>query len=156
MAVPIFNVDDDKAMQSFNAVFCLAGLPPIVAGLWALTNRLEGIIRLYLYYLVLSIALDGGYLFAVLTTTDICASLPPALKLHGSAFACGATRLFVYGFFGAFFAFQAYCVFTVWSLCEAIRGGGDASFADLLQAAEDSRIRNKMVPYGGVLGFETS
>merc|ERR1719240_322928 len=94
-----------------------------------------------------------GYLIFIFVVKDSCARLPTAMTQGGAAFACGATRMLVYGLVVTLTIIQLYCIFAVWSLCEDFQMGcSDHVFMDLQADIENSKRRNKMAPYGGILG----
>lgn len=154
--VPSMEAGTSLGMQSFNAMVCLAGVPFILAAWWAVRSRNEPVLRLYLYYVMASFLMDFGYLVFVFVLKDTCARLPTAMSQGGAAFACGATRMLAYGLVGTLAIIQLYCIFAVWSLCEDFQMGcSDHVFEDLQADIENSKRRNKMAPYGGILGHST-
>merc|ERR550514_1760709 len=72
------------ATQTFNAGFCLAGLPFIFAAWWGVIHRLEPHMRLYLTYVLFTFAMDLTYVLAYVLQ-DPCESLPRVLEQHGEA-----------------------------------------------------------------------
>jgi len=136
LRVPHTGFGEDMAHQTFNAAFCLVGIPFIVAALYGVSYRQESHVRLYLYYMFASFALDIAYCVYFLVMQDSCSMLPGVLKQHGSAFACGAARIFVVVFMVVITAITAYCMYTIWSQAEDIRvGGSSTGFPELLQEA---------------------
>lgn len=142
--IPTFGFNINLATQTFNAAFCLLGLPFIFAAIWGVMYRLETHVRLYLYYSVLSFILDMGYIMIYLVIQDQCTMLPSVLKKHGSAFACGFTRILSIGFIIAVTVIQLYFIFTVWSFCEDLKAGGSgAGLPELLVGADDAKRKRK-------------
>jgi len=133
LRVPTIGFGSDLTNQTFNAGFCLFGLPFIVAAFYGVIARQESHVRLYLYYLVLSFILDMVYIVYYMFLTDSCSMMPSSLKKHGAAFACGMTRTFTILFIFFVTIIQCYCIFTIWSMAEDIRCGGSGSgFPELL------------------------
>merc|ERR1719230_775851 len=122
--IPTFGFGVNLATQTFNAAFCLLGLPFIAAAIWGVIHKLEPHLRLYLYYTVLSFILDMGYVIVFLVVQDSCTALPTVLKKHGAAFACGFTRIFM-------------IMFIV-----LVTGGSGVGFPELLASSEGTR-KNK-------------
>jgi hypothetical protein len=148
LRVPTIGFGGDLANQTFNAAFCLVGLPFIFAAFYGVAKRQESHVRLYLYYLILSFILDLGYVAFYLAVEDPSNFLPGALKKHGAAFAMGFARIFIILFVVLLTSVQLYCMFTVWSLAEDIRvGGSTQGFPELLQAA-------KVGGYGAYAGVD--
>jgi hypothetical protein len=82
-----------------------------------------------------------AYVIVFLVVQDSCGMLPSVRKKHGSAFACGFTRIFSFGFIIMVTSIQIYFIFTVWSLCEDLKAGGSgAGLPELLIGAEDAII----------------
>lgn len=144
LRIPTFGFNVNLATQTFNAAFCLLGVPFILAAIFGVMYRQETHVRLYLYYIILSFLLDMAYVIVYLVVQDSCAMLPSVLKKHGSAFACGFTRIFSFGFIIMVTSIQIYFIFTVWSLCEDLKAGGSgAGLPELLIGAEDSKRRKR-------------
>merc|ERR1719230_2276963 len=78
--VPTFGFGVNLATQTFNAAFCLLGLPFIFCAIWGVTHRLESHVRLYLFYQCISFALDMAYVVVFLVLQDACTALPTVLK----------------------------------------------------------------------------
>lgn len=147
--------ENDLTNQSFIAVWCLAGLPLIITGLWALSVRHDIVLRIYMVYLACTLAMDIGYMWNFILEHDACHGLPPQLQFHGFAFACGATRLFVYGFISILAGVEAYAVFVTWSYCEMLTYDGvdNIAFADLQKGAKEALRRQDKESYGGITGY---
>lgn len=141
--VPTFGFNVNLATQTFNAAFCLLGLPFIVAAIWGVMYRMETHVRLYLFYSVVSFIFDIGYILIYLLVQDQCTMLPSVLKKHGSAFACGFTRVLSLGFIAAVTVIQIYFIMTVWSLCEDMKAGGSGVGLPGLMRDTDELKRNQ-------------
>lgn len=124
LKIPTFNFNLNLATQTFNAAFCLVGLPFICSAVWGVLYRLETHLRLYLAYLSLALVLDMVYIVVFFIMEDVCANMPDTLAQHGAAFACGSMRIFSLLFILLVFVVEIYCMFTVWSLCEDFKAGG--------------------------------
>lgn len=133
LRIPSFGFNTNLATQTFNAAFCLLGLPFIFAAAWGVIHKLESHVRLYLVYMTLSFALDMVYIGVFIGYEDSCASLPTVLQRHGSAFACGFMRIVSLGGVLLLTVVEMYFIFTVWSLCEDLKaGGGGQGLPELL------------------------
>lgn len=139
LRVPTVGFGGDLANQTFNAAFCMVGLPFIAAAFYGVIKRQESHVRLYLYYMTLSFILDIGYVLVYLFIKDTCTMLPSVLKKHGSAFACGFARAFTIAFIVVLAGIQTYCIYTIWSMAEDIRvGGASSGFPELSKAKQAS------------------
>merc|ERR1719426_476301 len=56
--IPTIGANDPPAAQVFNAAWCLLGMPFIIAAVWGMWAKQESNMRLYLFYLVSTFALD--------------------------------------------------------------------------------------------------
>lgn len=155
LRVPTIGAGAGLVSQTFNAAWCLLGMPFIFAAIWGLIYRQESNVRLYLYYMMVSFGLDISYIIAYFATTDQCGNMPDALKQHGTAFACGFTRLMGLVFIMSMLIIVCYFIFTVWSYCEDLKaGGGGVGFPALLEAAGEMRIKRRQA-YGGAMFGDT-
>lgn len=149
LRVPTVGASNGLISQTFNAAWCLLGMPFIFAAAWGLMYRQEANVRLYLFYMVVSFGLDVFYILAFFATTDQCSNIPTALQQHGSAFACGFMRLWALVFIMMMLIVVTYLIFTVWSYCEDLKaGGGGAGFPALLAGAGELRVKRQQT-YGG-------
>lgn len=158
LRVPTVGASNGLISQTFNAAWCLLGMPFIFAAMWGLMYRQEANVRLYLFYMIISFGLDVFYIIAFFATTDQCASIPAALEKHGSAFACGFMRLWALVFIMMMLIVVTYLIFTVWSYCEDLKaGGGGTGFPALLAGAGEMRIKRMQASpsYGGAPGGPT-
>lgn len=123
LKVPSYGYDVDMTTQTFNAAFALAGLPFIFIAWYGLSAKIETYVRLFLYYLLVQFALDMTYMLYYLLIVDGCSMLPSALKQHGSAFACGVSRIIMLNSVILVFAVDMYFMFAVWSYSEDLKVG---------------------------------
>lgn len=125
LQIPTFNPDGlSLPAQTFNAAFCLVGLPFLASAFWGLLYRQESHIRLYLFYLYLTFFVDMCYLFISDVLQDSCHGIPLLLKVSGPAFACGIMRTWVLVFSLLVITVEAYFLFIVWSFAEDLKFGG--------------------------------
>mmetsp|Transcript_11263 Transcript_11263/g.26938 ORF Transcript_11263/g.26938 Transcript_11263/m.26938 type:complete len:218 (+) Transcript_11263:113-766(+) len=151
LRIPAIGFNVNLVTQTFNAAWCLVGLPFIFAALWGVYARLEVHTRLYLYYLVASFILDLGFIFFYLFIQDSCSMLPSTLKQNGSAFACGVTRLIAVTFTVITCLIQLYCVYVIWSFCEDTRAGGAGfGFGDLMASKGQRHRQPPLASYGAM------
>lgn len=121
---PSFGFNVALATQTFNAAFALFGVPFIIGGIMGVMYRLETHLKLYLYYTIASFAIDMGLIVTRFIMTDICTQLPDVLKQAGEAASCGFARIGLIFFIISVVVIEAYCIFTIWSLCEDFKAGG--------------------------------
>merc|ERR1719265_1004942 len=77
--------ENDLTLQSGIAVWCLAGMPLIITGLWAVSAKYDMVLRIYLAYLAATMFMDVAYTWNVVLEDDACHRLPPNLQFHGFA-----------------------------------------------------------------------
>lgn len=144
---PTFGFNVALSTQIFNAAFSLFGLPFIFGGILGAIYRLETHIRLYLYYLMISFAIDLLHFGMLLLVGDVCDQLPSAFKQSGEAFACGFARISSIVFLVFLSVIETYCIYTVWSFAQDLKAGGcGGKLPDLLASAGDlkkARMRTK-------------
>jgi len=127
LQIPTFGYGMNLASQTFNAAWCLLGLPFIACALWGVRYRLEANLRLYLLYQFSSFCLDMMYLFAFFFLHDMCNRIPSLLRRHGAAFACGFIRVSGLFLVSMLVIIEIYFIFTIWSLCEDLKAGGEGA-----------------------------
>lgn len=113
------------------AGFCLAGLPVIVMGLWGAFQRIETLVRLYFWYMLLSFLVDLGFIVEYFIIQGPCDSLPTLVQGSGQAFSCGIARGVNGTLVTVLLGVQAYFIFIVWSYCEDLQENGAIDIADL-------------------------
>lgn len=145
--VPTYGFNANLTTQTFNAAFCLLGLPFIASAVYGLIAKNESHLNLYLFYLICSFILDMIFIGHFFAFQDVCETLPGFLTRHGAAFACGFMRIFSIVFVLNFILIELYCIFAVWSLCaDWAAGGGQGGLPDLYQsAAEQQKKKNKFL-----------
>eukprot|EP00418_Pyrodinium_bahamense_P017384 CAMPEP_0179122648 /NCGR_PEP_ID=MMETSP0796-20121207/57892_1 /TAXON_ID=73915 /ORGANISM="Pyrodinium bahamense, Strain pbaha01" /LENGTH=239 /DNA_ID=CAMNT_0020821273 /DNA_START=42 /DNA_END=761 /DNA_ORIENTATION=+ len=125
------------ATQAFNCGFALAGLPFLVSGASGLKYHIEIHLRLYLYWLMLTFALDVVFLLVLLYMKS-CVRMPEALIEMGGSFACGTLRLGSVTMLVLYVVLMGYAVYIIWSRCEQLQfGGSDASFTGLVGSVHE-------------------
>lgn len=140
LKVPTMGVGLSLTTQTLNAMFCVLGLPFIFAGIYGVLYRQESHIRLYLYYLVVTFALDLVFVLSYFLLQDICQAMPSVLQEHGSAFACGFMRTFGLLFVLMVIGIEGYFMYAIWSFCEDLHAGGSgAGLPSLLNQADKVR-----------------
>lgn len=142
LKMPTFGYNTGLTTQTFNAAFCLLGLPFIAGAIWGVIHRLEANVRLYLYYMILTFTLDLGFIISFFVYQDFCETLPAVLKNHGQAFACGFMRIASFLFVIVSMSIELYFVFVMWSLCEDIKCGG-SGLPQLYAKGSDLRNRKR-------------
>lgn len=105
----------------------LSGLPIILLALYGVAKGTLVNVQLYLGYLSLCFLIDNILLIHAFGWQDPCETSGSFIKLlgqdFGTAFVCGFTRIFSWGFTIVIVAIEVYCLYVVWSLCEQIRLG---------------------------------
>merc|ERR1740123_1271113 len=67
------------------------------------------------------------YLFAFFFLHDMCNRIPSLLRRHGAAFACGFIRVSGLFLVSMLVIIEIYFIFTIWSLCEDLKAGGEGA-----------------------------
>lgn len=139
--LPTYSYGTSTGTQIFDAIWSLAGIPIVLLGLWGASHRMEPHVRIYLYYLVVSVIIDTCYLAELFLLRDSCVRLQLDSQLNeGRAFACGVARGMSMTAFGLATAAVAYMCYIVYSFCEDLVGGGISDvIADLLAHAETEK-----------------
>jgi len=117
MVVPDFN------LESAMLFYGLAGLPIIVTALYGAWCRDEVKVRLYFFYMLLTMVFLTVLVFQGLVFTDICNSLPEILAEEGKAWACGVARYFRVFLVSVFLGIIAYATFIMKSYGEDLAEG---------------------------------
>lgn len=133
LKIPTFGSSVALPTQAFNAGLCLLGLPLLASAFYGVFQRQEGHLRFYLYYLYLIFAVDLLFIIIFFADEDMCLGLPAVLKVHGAAFACGCIRIFSVFFTATSVSVEVYFIFSIWSLCEDLKAGGEDSGSGLPQ-----------------------
>eukprot|EP00928_Gymnodinium_smaydae_P070086 TRINITY_DN54022_c0_g1_i1.p1 TRINITY_DN54022_c0_g1~~TRINITY_DN54022_c0_g1_i1.p1 ORF type:complete len:269 (-),score=59.59 TRINITY_DN54022_c0_g1_i1:81-887(-) len=126
-AGPSFN---SLPYQVAAAAFCLAGLPLILLGMWGAFRRVESLLRVYLYYEIISVLIIVWLCLQETVLSSPCDHMPTVLQAQGSAAACGIMRGANSTAAVMFTGLEIYLVFIVWSYCEDLAEAG-ADIADL-------------------------
>mmetsp|Transcript_22027 Transcript_22027/g.68723 ORF Transcript_22027/g.68723 Transcript_22027/m.68723 type:complete len:238 (+) Transcript_22027:83-796(+) len=152
LKIPTFGVNDGLILQTFNGAWAMLGLPVIIIGFLGVASRLESHVRVYYVYLLMSVALDLGFLVFDIFIKDICDATPNILQKHGSAFACGFMRSAAVLIIILVLVIESYFVFTVWSLCEDLRmAPSGTALPDLLRNAHEAHKHRHRHPLADVL-----
>jgi len=140
LKVPSFGYVVSSAAEIYTAAWSLAGIPIIIVAIAGVNYRMEGNVRLYLYYLLATTLVDIGFFINILMTQDACTHLQPIVAAGGGrALACGIARSFSVVGFTIVVCVQLYCLYAVWSYCEDLAAGGSAAMiADLLYGRDDA------------------
>merc|ERR1719277_533037 len=122
------------------AAFSLAGIPLILGGFWAISNKEEAPLRLYFYYMLLEALVDIGMMAMQFILHGPCENMSSILKGNGQAFACGAAR----GADGievvTLLSLELYMMFIIFSRCEDLRlGGGGPDLSDLAAYEKETK-----------------
>lgn len=132
LEMPTFGNKVTLYTQTFNCAWALATIPFIASGVSGVRNHVEIHLRIYLYWLMTTVAFDlvltGMYL-----SKSMCNKMPTFLLHEGGAFACGTMRMFGIFFMLFLFGFSFYAIFVVWSRCEELEeSGSEPSFDTLI------------------------
>jgi len=158
---PNYAYASSAAAQVSSAAWSLVGIPIIAVGLWGIESRSEPLLRLYLYYLIISCLIDTYYLAEVFILKDACADLDKSLEKAGQAFACGAARAFSVTGLVTLAAAMLYIVYAVWSFCQDLADGGSSTaIAALLKRAEGYKAPDEHRPWsspaGPAIGYDSA
>jgi len=137
---PTFGYNVTLYTQTFNCAWALATIPFIASGISGIRNHVEIHLRVYLYWLCFTVAVDI-FLTAVYMSKTVCAKIPSFLVAEGGAFACGTMRLFSISMLLLLIGFALYAVFVVWSRCEELQDSSSEPAFDSLIG--ETRARQK-------------
>jgi len=138
--------------QTFNCAWALATIPFIAFGISGVRHHCEIHLRLYLYWLITTIAFDL-VLTGIYLTSTLCTRMPGFLKEEGGAFACGSMRMFAILFMVVIFSCAIYALFVVWSRCEELQdAGSEPSFDSLVTATIDKEKAKLFKHKSGLFG----
>lgn len=145
----------DIGLQTAFSMFALAGIPIILMGLWGVRNGVEGCLRVYLFYAMLSFAIDVIFAVDKFMLHHTCEALPHIMAEQGRAWACGIGHIFDVSSFFIMLAIPAYMIFIVWSYSEDMaQGGAGPDLSDLTHLSKRRRQFNAAPdPYSSVLGL---
>jgi len=133
--LPTIGGDIDLFTQVTNCFLAICSVPFIISGISGIKYQIELHLRLYLYWMMFTFALDMVF-WAVLLVKTNCVNMPPALAKSGGSFACGATRIMSFAFMCALMTIVGYCIFVVWSKCQALETWGCTEAMDVLGGAK--------------------
>jgi hypothetical protein len=149
LRIPTFGFNENPSTQTFNAAFCLLGLPFIFSGIWGVIYRSENFLKMYFYYMVAAFALDMIFIGSFFILHDVCEVMPSFLVRHGQAFACGFMRISSTLFVVQVIIIELYFMYTVWSLCEDwTTGCSGQGFPELLRERGDIMYGKRRLPSG--------
>jgi len=150
LKVPLFGASESLSEQTFNAAFCLLGMPFIFCGFWGVFARVEGQVRMYFFYMLLVLVVDATQMMYLFSTGNICDHLPTILQKHGSAFACGFMRLATIIVVSQVMIIETHFAYTVWSLCEDLKAtGGGPGLPELLKTVDEHHSKRRyLAPHG--------
>lgn len=138
--------------QTAIAAFCLAGIPIIVGGLWGVCHKAEAPLRLYWWYLVVSLLLDMYFIVDSLILRNPCLHLGGLIARNGQAFACGAARGMNLFTTATMLGISFYLAFVVLSHCEDLAAvGSGTTLSDLSYYGEVGQ-RKKLSAMDHIVG----
>jgi len=150
MSVPVQLVNMDYGSQCVVAVIGLTGIPFCLSGLMGLLTKQEQYMRVYLYYSMVCWVIDISICSFFFVLHDPCGSMPGAssqsASAHkGSSQICGYVRVMLIATIAGAGMITAYFIFTIWSYCENLRGGGTGT--GLPQLTANRQYKNARKPY---------
>jgi len=133
--------------------YCLAGLAIIAGAFYGVVIRSEVYIRVYLFYMMLTILIDAYYLVKVFILSGPCEGLPAAFKEVGQSFVCGVARATDGAIVTGALGLQMYLFYVVWSFAEDMATCGLSDFSDLL-VDEDVFVKRRKLQdaYSSMVG----
>lgn len=150
MEVPGIGHEISLSTQTFNCFFAIASLPFLVSGFMGVRDKSEVHLRIYLYWLLLTFALDTT-LISILMTKNACARIPWFLAEQGGSWACGMMRVAAIFLILTLVSIQSYSVFVIWSYCEKLLFRGSVpAFNELV--GEAKLIKEVFQPKCGLFG----
>ncbi|CAK0906262.1 unnamed protein product [Prorocentrum cordatum] len=149
---PTLGSDVAMGTQAFNCGFALASLPFVVSGFSGVFYEIEVHLRVYLYWLILTVSMDS-VLYAYVLCQNSCAKIPVFLEDVGGAFSCGFMRMAGTLMLASWLVLMGYNAFTVWSLCEELQEAGcERGFTDLAKHAVPDERAMALQHKGGLFG----
>jgi hypothetical protein len=157
----VFAFSGSIATQVFAAAIGLAGVPLMLGALWGVAAKAEAPIRLYVYYMVVVMAIDVFFILKDMVFSGPCQHLGSVIGSNGAAFACGMARIF--NSFTIFFILgvEMYFIFVVMSYAEEVQLGRGPDLSDLAyyndpkarltEGMATSGYYDAVQEYGGVL-----
>jgi hypothetical protein len=135
-----FAIMDDATIMNYTATdmiksvllsgYALAGIPIILMAFWGAIQRVETLVRVYCWFVALSILVDLVWIASNLMV-DPCSKMPAELGNLGAAYMCGAARVFDSVLMFAAVGVQMYLLHVVWSYCEDLAETGGWEIGDL-------------------------
>jgi len=119
-----FEFAGSATTQIFTAAMALAGVPVMLAAWWGASAKAVAPLHLYMYYMVVVMAVDLFFIFEDMVINSPCGHLTGVVGANGAAFACGIARIL--NSFTIFFivGVELYFIFVVRSYAEELRIGG--------------------------------
>lgn len=109
----------DLFTQVVNCFLALCSIPFIISGVSGIKYQLEIHLRIYLYWLMVTLVMDCTFTGALFLKSN-CVNIAPILQAHGGSFACGASRILGVMWLTMLMVLFAYVVYVVWSKCEEL------------------------------------
>jgi len=141
-------------LQLLLAGYALAGLPFIVSGAVGVAKKSEQYIRVYMLFLLATIAIGLAIVAWQFIFTGPCNSMGLAAAGHGQAFACGMARLGDIVVVLSLVGIQMYVLFIVWSYCEDLKASSEGGLS-ALSLDEETLASKRFVedPYDAIQKF---
>lgn len=152
----VLETGEDQVTLILDASFRLVGVPLILAALYGVSARQEPHIRLWVYYAILGVLIEIGLVIYFTVFSDVCGEVRSPMEPQGSAFACGATRMFSIALVLCVLTLQIYAVYVVWSVAEEIRISGAGGGLQALRMSSGSAAAKGANRYSeGLFGTST-
>jgi len=126
-----FEFTGSTASQIFAAAMGLAGVPLMLGALWGVSAKAEAPIRLYVYYMVVVMAIDVFFILKDMVFSGPCTHLGGIVGSNGAAFACGVARIFNSCTIFFILGVEMYFIFVVMSYAEELQLGRGPDLSDL-------------------------
>lgn len=151
--------------QMLTTFYSLSGVLITVAGLYGVAKRMEPVVRIYLFFLAITLVVDGAALSRRFVFAEPCGTNADTAEepghVFGDAYLCGGLRIIGYAIFATVMIIEAYAVVVVWSFCQdANQGTNGPDLAELFHMKRGSfqpgHTVSEQGPVASVLGFMTS
>lgn len=157
----------DFATQMLVAGYSLSGVLLTISALYGVAARVESVVRIYLYFLLLTFLADTSKLCQeLIIEQEACSGAGSDNSSHhlGGAALCGVLQIGSYFIIAGVLILELYFLWVVWSLCEDVKANrGGLEFSALMGKGGDVIRKKKKTggglfsaagdPYAGIIGL---
>merc|ERR1719223_2417005 len=147
--------------QMLTTFYSLSGVLITVAGLYGVAKRMEPVVRIYLFFLAITLVVDGAALSRRVVFDEPCGTNVETAEapghVFGDAYLCGGLNLIGYAIFATVMITEAYALVVVWSFCQDVNHGTNGpDLADLFQVKAGAFQPGRAASERGVLASVVS